>query len=230
MDKKTLLNNILSDTNSILENIKWNMGGLIGIISLISNPQMYFLPSIPLRINIEDLNIDSYQCLGISLLEKDRKHRIDELLASAKRSLICESLEISADSLVRVSRIMITGNDPYQNDDYFNTDIRELWNPKNGKAGALLNKEHRHFFEKCIAPLRNYIRHHNGIMPPNKFIKYEGNPAGKDFTINYEWRKDKDNNIKIKLDVAFYLFESISNICIGGINKGLIDLNNKNEV
>lgn len=226
MEKEELLNQVLSDTKSIFQNIQWNMGGLAGIAALIAKPQMYFTPNIPLRIDIDGLNIDLYQCLGISLLEKDRSPRIDELLASAKRSLICESLEITADALVRTSRIILTGKDPYRNENYFNAEIKELWNSSKGKAGGLITKNQGQFFDKCIAPLRNFIRHHNGLIPPNKEIIYSGTPLERNFDISYVWKNNQDNNIKITLEIAFYLFESISQICLIGIKNGIESIKN----
>jgi len=226
MTKKELLNTLLTDSKSIFENIRWNMGGVVGIISLIKKPQMFNLSNIPLRIKIEELDIDLFQCLGISLLQKDRQPRIQELLASTKRSLICESLEITADNLVRTSKIISTGIDPYNHEDYFNADIRDLWNTTKGRAGALISKEQRLFIEKCIAPLRNYIRHNNGVVPPNKSITYNGKPANTQFAINYEWKKNEDNNIKMPLNTAYYLFESIKIICLSGIEKAMNQLDN----
>lgn len=128
--------------------------------------------------------MDGFQCLGVALLEKDRKPRADELLGMAKRALMCESLEMAADFLARAVRIAKNGKDPHEDDDYFIVDIRELWNLKTGRAGSLIDPSDRIFLEKCAAPLRNIIRHHNGRLPPKKEIIYSGTLRDRKIEIN----------------------------------------------
>jgi len=175
---------IISDTQSIFNNIEWNLGGLIAAAVLIRNPKLLYLNNIPVVIEVDGLKLDGFQALGISLLGKDRKARADELLGAAKRALLCEALEIGADSLVRAIRLVQTGVDPYSSDNYFSANIKELWNSNKGKAGSLINDQDRLFIEKCAAPLRNIIRHNNGAIPPKKEIIYSGKPKNKQINLS----------------------------------------------
>jgi len=200
------IDDLLSDSRAIFNNIQWNLGATVGIASIIINPKLINLNNAPLRIDVEGLDIDGFQCLGVALLEKDRMPRLNEIIAMAKRSLVCESLELAADFLVRASRIMHQGIDPYENDQYFSVDIRELWNSNKGKAGALITHTERQFFENLVAPLRNLIRHNNGKLLPKKAIQYSGQHYGKPLAVNQEWKEGADNNIKLQLKTAHDIF------------------------
>ena len=136
---------LLNDEKSIFSNIEWNLGALIGMASVVLSPKLVNISNAPLRISADGLDVDGFQCLGVALLEKDRKPRADELLGMAKRTLMCESLEMAADFLARAVRIAENGKDPYEDDDYFSVDIRELWNSKKGRAGSLIDPSDRVF-------------------------------------------------------------------------------------
>jgi len=210
-----------SDAKSIFSNIEWNLGALIGMASVVLAPKLVNISNAPLRISADGLDVDGFQCLGVALLEKDRKPRADELLGMAKRVLMCESLEMAADFLTRAVRIAENGKDPYEDDDYFSVDIRELWNPKTGRAGSLIDKSDRKFLEKCAAPLRNIIRHNNGRLPPKKEIKYSETLRSKKIEISYKWGEGKDNSLKMPLKIAHDIFYIIWAFTDDGLQKAL---------
>jgi hypothetical protein len=148
-DRSQLLR-LRSDFESILNNIEWNLAAFVSAAAIIINPKLLDLHNLPMRISSEGLDIDGFQAVGLALLEKDRKSRANELLAAAKRSLICESLEICADYLARGARIASGEGDPYVRDDYFSVDIRELWSGKPGRSGILLEEREREFIQKAL--------------------------------------------------------------------------------
>jgi hypothetical protein len=212
---------LLNDEKSIFSNIEWNLGALIGMASVVLSPKLVNISNAPLRISADGLDVDGFQCLGVALLEKDRKPRADELLGMAKRTLMCESLEIAADFLARAVRIAENGKDPYEDDDYFSVDIRELWNPKKGRASSLIDPSDRVFLEKCAAPLRNIIRHNNGRLLPKKEIIYSGTLRDKKIEINYKWEEGKDNSLKMPLNIAHDIFYLIWALADDGLQKAL---------
>ncbi len=210
-----------SDGKSIFSNIEWNLGALIGMASVVLSPKLINISNAPLRISADGLDVDGFQCLGVALLEKDRKPRADELLGMAKRALVCESLEMAADFLARAARIAKNGVDPYEDDDYFSVDIRELWNPKEGRAGFLIDQSDRVFLENCAVPLRNIIRHNNGRLPPKKEIKYSGTLRSKKIEISYKWEEGKDNSLKMPLNISHDIFYIIWSLTDDGLQKAL---------
>ena len=212
---------LVNDGKSIFSNIEWNLGALIGIASVVLSPKLVDISNAPLRINADGLDVDGFQCLGVALLEKDRKPRADELLGMAKRALMCESLEMAADFLTRAARIAKNGIDPYEDDDYYSVDIRELWNPKEGRAGYLIDSSDRVFIERCAAPLRNIIRHNNGRLPPKKQIIYSGTLRDKKIAIDYKWEDGKDNSLKLPLNIAHDIFYLIWALVDNGLQKAL---------
>jgi len=218
MTKTRRINSLLSDSRAIFNNIEWNLGAMVGIASIVINPKLINLNNAPLRIDVEGLDVDGFQCLGVALLEKDRMPRLNEIIAMAKRFLVCESLELAADFLVRASRIMYQGVDPYEKDQYFTVDIRELWNSNRGKAGSLINQPERYFLENIVAPLRNFIRHNNGKMPPKKTIEYAGEHYGRPLSIDLKWKEGEDNNIKLQLKTAHDIFIIVMSI----VDEGLV--------
>ena len=219
MDKISKLRKIQSDAIAIYNNIEWNFGGLIGMAVIILNPKLLHISNIPMRIEVDGLSVDGFQCLGIALPEKDRKGRANELFAMARRSLICEALEVGADFLVRAVRIASSGTDPYELDNYFSVNIRELWIPRDGRAGSIIDADDRAFFEKCVAPLRHFIRHNNGRLPPRKSIVYSGQPRSKRISISFQWQKDGENEIKVPLTVAHDIFVTIRAIVEDGLQR-----------
>ena len=143
--KLAKLQHLLEDTRSIYNNIQWNLGGLIGIAALIGNPNMLCLQQVPRRIEVDGLNVDGFQCVSLSLLDRERSARADEILAAAKRALVCEALEITADALVRAGHILQSCSDPYEKDEFFSVNIKDLWNPNPPKAGSFLEPADRIF-------------------------------------------------------------------------------------
>jgi hypothetical protein len=206
MKNSDKINLLVNDSQSIFNNIEWNLGGLVGIASLVLNPKLVNITQAPLLINADDLEVDGLQCLGVALLEKDRQARSSELIAMAKRTLVCESLEMTADFLVRSTRILNSGQDPYDKNENFNVNIKELWNSKEGKAGSLITSAEMQFFEKCSAPLRNIIRHNNGRLSPNRKIIYKKTIENKSININSKWEKGTDNRLILQLDKAYDIF------------------------
>jgi hypothetical protein len=193
---------LLNDEKSIFSNIEWNLGALIGMASVVLSPKLVNISNAPLRISADGLDAD-------------------ELLGMAKRTLMCESLEIAADFLARAVRIAENGKDPYEDDDYFSVDIRELWNPKKGRASSLIDPSDRVFLEKCAAPLRNIIRHNNGRLLPKKEIIYSGTLRDKKIEINYKWEEGKDNSLKMPLNIAHDIFYLIWALADDGLQKAL---------
>jgi hypothetical protein len=213
------LDPLFSDFEAIFNNIEWNLGATIGIASIVINPKLIYLNNAPLRINVDGLDVDGFQCLGVALLEKDRMPRMNEIIAMAKRSLVCESLELAADFLVRASRIMYQGIDPYEKDQYFSVDIRELWNSNKGKAGELIDRPERQFLENLVYPLRNLIRHNNGKLLPKKSIRYNGQHYERSLNIDLEWIEGNDNNIVLQLNTAHDIFVTVRHIVEDGFGR-----------
>ena len=220
-DNKSALLALRGNYESILNNIEWNLAGFVSAAFIIINPKLLDLQAVPMRISVDGLDIDGFQCLGLALIEKDRQPRANELLAAAKRSLICESLEVSADFLARAARIASCERDPYARDDYFSVDMRELWNTKRGRAGSLLEEGDREFIEKCVAPLRNFIRHNNGKLPPRRSILYAGKPKSKEFNFSMVWSSDGTNDISATLHIAHDVFVTLRDIGLAGFGRAL---------
>jgi len=57
--------------------------------SVVLTPKLVNISIAPLRISIDGLDVDRFQCLGVALLEKDKKPHVDELLGIANRALMC---------------------------------------------------------------------------------------------------------------------------------------------
>jgi len=215
------LRKLQGDAEGIYGNIEWNMAGLIMSAVLVLNPRLLFLQSIPEIISIDGLDIDGFQTFGLTLARHERKDRSNELIAAAKRSLVCESLEVGADLLVRCARILHSGKDPYEIDQNFTAKISELWNAKRGKAGYLIGAEDRAFVESCAAPLRHWIRHNNGKIPPKETLYYDGSPRGRRVQVQLEWKQDSDNDIKLPLAMAYNIFWTIREMILSGIKKAV---------
>jgi len=129
-----IVQSILEGHRSILGNLEWNLGGIVGLATIVIEPKIINLQNVPRVISINGLELDGFQCYGLTLRNIERKDRSNEIIATAKRSLICESLEIIAENMARVARVVNGGDDPLITNDYFNADIRELWNGNNGKS------------------------------------------------------------------------------------------------
>ncbi len=218
---KKKINKILSNHTSYLNNIEWTLGNLVGQAAIILKPETLNLQNVPKVISIDNLEIDGYQCLGISLLNKDRLARSNEIINSAKRSLICESLELTAEHLSRVARIKKNQVDPLDKEDFFSANIKELWNSKEGNSGCLLENDERLFFEKCASPLRHWIRHGNGKIPNKKEISYTNNIMGKNININQKWVSGKDNDLVASLRLAHDVFSVIRDISTNAIKSAV---------
>jgi len=218
------LRKLQGDAEGIYGNIEWNMKGLIMSAVLVFNPRFLFLQSIPKVISVDGLNIDGFEVFGLTLREYERENRAKELIAAAKRALICESLEVGADLLVRCARILSSGKDPYESNNYFTANISELWSTSKGKAGRLIAAEDRAFVESCAAPLRHWIRHNNGKIPPKETLYYDGSPRGRRVQVQLEWKQDSDNDIndiKLPLAMAYNIFWTIREMILSGIKKAV---------
>ena len=224
MDIVTRLNGLHAYQKALFSHIELNFGGLVGIAVITSTPKLIDLAQAPLRLNIEGLDLDALQCLGVASLQKDRQPRANELIAMAKRLLVCSSIEFCADFLCRASKISVSGKDPYEEDNNFSTDIKDLWNSKIGKAGSLIDVRDREFFEKCVAPLRNCIRHNNGRLFPEKSVVYAGHPHNKPINVSFEWKQNEKNEIILQLSAAYEIFTSIRDITGLGIKNALKEI------
>ncbi len=100
-------------------------------------------------------------------------------------------------------------------------DIRELWNPKRGRAGSLLDDGDREFIEKCVAPLRKFIRHNNGKLAPKRSIIYSGKPKSKEFNFSLVWSTTSTNDISATLQVAHDVFVTLREIGFAGFEMSL---------
>lgn len=218
-DKIDLITKLYSDATSMFQNIEWNMRNMIGLECIIERPQICFLQNTPNIVKIDYKEFNLYQCLGLSLNHDERKFRINEIISSIKRNLICESLEITADILHKVHKIHLYNNNPYEIEEYLSINIKDLWN-KN-KSGKFLSDELRIFIENVASPLRNYIRHNNGLLPPKKFIKFKGVLFEKSIEFDFKWKKDSDNYIKLDISEAHDVFKILEKSCINGIKKAL---------
>ena len=216
---RSKIDDLVRITDGIYNNLAWNFGGLVSAAALVIHPKVLYLQNIPAVIEVDGIKIDGFQCLGLTLLGVERKTRSNELISAAKRSLLCDSIEIGADSLIRASSLVEKNVDPYELDEFFSVDIKELWNSKKGKAGYLLSKADRIFFEKCATKLRNVIRHNNAVIPSKKEIVYEGKPREKHINVSFIWTEGGDNNIKLSLSGAFNIFDTTSKAISAGLKK-----------
>lgn len=220
-DRLERLRQIKRDAEGIYGNIEWNLGGLVASAALISTPQLLFLQAVPPQVEVEGLVFDGFQVMGLTLSRAERGPRANELIAAAKRALICEAFEVGAELLVRAVRILHSGRDPYEIDEYFSISFQELWSAQQGKAGSLLEEHERDFFRDCVASLRNWIRHNNGRIPPRKQLFYSGSPRGQQICIRMKWDQDADNNINLLLKLTKDIFDAIREIILDGLRKAV---------
>jgi hypothetical protein len=213
------LSKLRRDADAMLGNLEWNVGGLLGLSVIIQRPAVINLQSAPTSIEVDGLAVDGFQCLGLSLLQRDRKARTEEVLALARRCLICESTELATDYLVRASRLANGKEDPYNGAEYFSVDFTELWNPKKGKAGSLLTQEQRGFMEKCVVPLRHCIRHNNGRLLPYKSIHYTGLPADHQIVVSLQWKANSLNEIALSLKECHDSFTTVRTALTAGLER-----------
>ena len=202
-----------TQAQGILKTVETNVSGLVGLAAIVTNPALFLSKAVlekeKIEISVEDLKPDGRLVYGIALSPEARDQRRSQLLALGKRHLLCDSLEVLADYLARMARIRSLGADPYAQDEHFSVDISDLWNPKPGYAGSLLDLEDRQFIKQCLAPIRNFMRHNNSIIPPLKSILYQGSPKGLKIRIRLKWRSNSDNRIPITLSQATKLFYAL---------------------
>lgn len=218
-DRLSKLQKLRADAQGIYGNIEWNLAGLIAAAILIQHPEMLFLPNIPRQVTVNGLALDGFQLMGLTLRHAERAVRSNELIAAAKRSLICEAFEVGTEMLVRAIHILHSGHDPYELEDGFSANFSDTWSSRKERAGSLLEDQERKFFRECVAPLRNWIRHNNGKIPPNEQLSYSGTPRKKRIDICLQWEKDADNNIKLGLNVAWDIFETVRDIVLEALKR-----------
>lgn len=207
----------------ILQSVETTAAGLVGLSAIVTDHALFLSKAILekeiIEIKADDWIIDGRRVYGIALSPKARERRRSQLHVLGKRLLLCDSLEVVADHLARMARITSVGADPYAQDDYFSVDIRELWNQGPGRAGSLLDPEDRQFIEKCLAPIRNFMRHNNSTIPPLKSIHYEGSPKGVQISVHLEWQQGSENQIRVSLSQAYKLFHALQAALAGAIKR-----------
>lgn len=221
MNVAARLNGLLAYQKALFAHLEANAAGMAGIAVLTSSPKIVDLAQAPLRISIEGLELDGLQCLGVAVLQKDRQARANDALSMAKRLLVCEALESAADFLARASRLVVSGADPCDEDLYFQSDVKDLWSAKIGRAGSLMQAGERDFFENCAAPLRSCIRYYNGRLYPEKNIQYAGRPGSRSINVSFEWQPNASNEIILQLSAAYDIFISIREITASGLENAL---------
>ena len=225
MDKKQKLQSLYESFQGIFGNIELNAEALIGMAVIYQMPNSLNSnsPKFPQKMMMEGSVFDVRQCLGLSLTQDQKDYRIGEIFALARRSLLCEALENSADILARVASVLERNIDPYEQNEYASINIRDLWSSKSGKSGSLIKRTDREFFEKCAAPLRNIIRHNNGRLPPNKEIVYSGSHRGKHINIRFE----QEQPVQIPMVHIEDIFFTIQKIVDDGIQYAIDECKNR---
>lgn len=191
--KLILLNEIKNNYNSKMSNILWNVGNYIGLGWLIKHPQLLNISLIPpTSLEVDGLRVDAYQAFGLALIERDRTARAEEIIAGAKRSLICDSSEIFCDTICRLNYAYTHEVNPYEEKQPFSV----LFTQAEKLLKKFLSDSEANFIEKYVAPLRHNIRHNNGIFIPGKIINYTDRIHDVDFKFN----SDGMSNLQLSLE------------------------------
>ena len=208
----TRLKKLHKDTRSSLNNIEWNAAALCGISGLIAQPELLNKTSIQEIIEIDSFELNFHQATGLSLQNGDRQSRINELISAAKRSLICDSIEIIANYTYRAVRILNTGRDPIEQKDQFSIKLMHLHTKKKNNPSEYFSENDRKFFSELVIPLRHCIRHNNATILYNKSICYKGTHSNYIFEFNQSWKNMSKNNISLTLKQAWEIFIVLKNI------------------
>lgn len=198
------LKQIKSDFEGMMHNIEWNVGNCIGMAYVVGNPQILNLSNIPPGVfKLDELELDTYQALGIALVKKDRLNRQAEIISSAKRFLVADSAEVFADSVYRLKQISFQGKDPYDSNQGFSVKLTHSANLIKENVGQAEGE----FIEKCVAPLRHNIRHNLGKIVPLNPIQYKSFVKECPFFIMSDGSSHLKMSLKTCHDIHRVLYE-----------------------
>ena len=220
MERKSKLKKVKEEAINIFIQIQQYFGFLVGISLIIEKPEIIAIPSdFPNKINVEHLTFNINEIIGLNIPNDNRPNQKEILLTMAKRSLFCESLEFATNILSRSSKILHTGEDPYETIDHFQPNFKDLNSGKKGKAGCLLDPNEREFFDKCLGPLRHITRHSNAEISQKKKISYSGNICGTQ--VNLSLDREECKYISVTLKDAYEIFELTRKIVLKGLDKAI---------
>ena len=185
-EKLDQLAKLYGEATAVLHNLERAVASVVGMIYVSHYRNRIGFDEIHDNFELDGLTLKTRQILGLDISsEQELEAHHNNLAALARRVLVCESFEFCVDYLGRVARITATGKDPYAEGAY-SIRLAEISNPKKGKAGSLIGSDERRFFATLVMPIRNYVRHNNSVIPPNKPIVYQGQIRGTAFHIREE--------------------------------------------
>jgi hypothetical protein len=223
--RTTKLRGLFEEAREIYNTVAFCAPEFLGMAFVLENPGVLAASIVPAELDAGGVVFSVSQCLGLGLPPDHRSLHRRNMVAAAKRILHCDSLELTVSFLVRAARILRSGKDPVESNDYFDPGMRELWNAQKGRAGALLAPDERLFFQKCAAPLRNLLRHNNAILPPHKRILYDGKPFGREISLRLEWREGGSNKVDLDFRSVLLIFETIRDSGMAGLQRALREAN-----
>lgn len=194
--------------NSKCENIKWVLGTHIAYVVLISRPDIIEYSKLPTEVIIENVRTHSSNVFGATLPPNDRQIIVNETLSSAKRLLLADSFDQLVESFCRSYAILTNEDhlDPYETDANVYFVGSKLY--KGTKEAIYFDDEKKAFIKEVANPIRNAIRHNNGILPPPNDIDYHG----KLFDTEIGIRIKAGDPIKADLNTCNHAFNIIRKI------------------
>jgi len=205
--------------NAKCENIRWVLASHLAYSVLISRPDIVKLSNFPSELQIDNIKVSASDVFGVVLQPKDRQMIIDENLAAARRLLIADTFDQLVESFCRGYAIYASDNhaDPYEQEDPIYFTGRGLY--KGEKEARYFLDVEREFIKKLVNPLRNTIRHHNGIVPPKGVIDYQGQIDNLTIGVHLE----RGQPIRTDLNVCNAIFGLVRNIGNRAFERLIVD-------
>jgi signal transduction histidine kinase len=128
--------------------------------------------------------------------------------AAARRLLIADTFDQLVESFCRGYAIFASDNhaDPYEQEEPIYFAGSRLY--KGEKEARYFLDDEREFIKKLVNPLRNAIRHHNGVVPPKGEIDYHGQINNLSIEVNLK----RGQPIRTYLNVCNAVFSIVRNI------------------
>jgi len=207
--KRTGILNHWKAFNSKCENIKWLLGSLVAQFVVINTPDIIETSRLPVEVCVDGLRLPAAKIFGLGFTPSDRRILSRELLAAARRLLIADSTEQLIESVCRAWGMHEdpSGTDPYEKNKEISFTCSRIYG--NTRAGSLLTKEERAFIKEVACPIRNAIRHNNGVISPgSRPFTFSGKVAGREISVKLERGKP----LKLSLEKSYSFFEVIKTI------------------
>jgi hypothetical protein len=196
--------------DSKFKNIDWILAGHLSNILVISNPDIININKLPKKISFGPPTFKTDHIFGITLPDKDRALITNLHLGAINRLLIADSFDILVESFCRACFIFCDSNnrDPYESDNYLTFTGKSLYSGK--KESKFFSKNDKTVIEKWLYPLRNIIRHHNGVVPRGQSIKFDENVYG--IHVNISLKEGSAAQIKGDINSAIQCKEIVRKI------------------